>query len=68
MVGLKIANNRLNQSIYSGRPSVLFRDEHRTTNGGDAVIDMGSGGAYNSPMKQQLQVIDETVRIKNINE
>ncbi len=43
-----------------GRPSVLFRDEHRTTNGGDAVIDMGS---YPSPMKQQLQVIDETVRI-----
>lgn len=44
-----------------GRPSVLFRDEHRTTNGGDAVIDMGSGETYNSSIKQQLQVIDETV-------
>jgi hypothetical protein len=44
-----------------GRPSVLFRDDRRTTNGGDAVIDMGSDGMYNSSMKQQLQVIDETV-------
>lgn len=47
---------------YIGRPSVLFRDEQRTTNGGDAVIDMGSEGMYHSSMKQQLQVIDETVR------
>lgn len=44
----------------NGRPSVLFRDEHRTTNGGDAVIDMGSDGVHNSSMKQQLQFIDET--------
>jgi syntaxin 5 len=46
--------------IVNGRPSVLFRDEQRTTNGGDAVIDMGSYGMHNSSMKQQLQVIDET--------
>ncbi len=46
--------------FYLGRPSVLLRDEQRTTNGGDAVIDMGSDGMYNSSMKQ-LQVIDETV-------
>jgi syntaxin 5 len=45
--------------IVNGRPSVLLRDEQRTTNGGDAVIDMGSDGMYNSSMKQ-LQVIDET--------
>jgi syntaxin 5 len=44
----------------NGRPSVLFRDDRRTTNGGDAVIDMGSDGMHNSSMKQQLQVIDET--------
>lgn len=47
--------------INIGRPSVLFRDDSRTTNG-DAVIDMGSDGNYRSPMRQQLQVIDETVR------
>ncbi|CAF1082715.1 unnamed protein product [Rotaria sordida] len=47
-------------SAINGRPSVLFRDEHRTTNGGDAVINMGSDGMYNSSMRQQLQVIDET--------
>lgn len=64
-VGLNISTEHCNQSSYSGRQSVLFRDEHRTTNGGDAVIDMGSGGTYNSPMKQQLQVIDETVRTRN---
>jgi syntaxin 5 len=46
--------------VVNGRTSVLFRDEHRTTNGGDAVIDMGSDGTYHSSMKQQLQVIDET--------
>jgi syntaxin 5 len=45
-----------------GRPSLLLRDEQRMTNGGDAVIDMGSDGMYHSSMKQQLQVIDETVR------
>ena len=49
-------------SVFLGRPSVLLRDEQqRTTNGGDAVIDMGSDGMYHSSMKQQLQVIDETV-------
>ncbi|CAF3827309.1 unnamed protein product [Rotaria magnacalcarata] len=47
-------------SAINGRPSVLFRDESRTTNGGDAVIDMGSDGSRNSSMRQQLQVIDET--------
>ncbi|CAF3593726.1 unnamed protein product [Rotaria socialis] len=47
-------------SAINGRPSVLFRDESRTTNGGDAVIDMGSEGSRNSSMRQQLQVIDET--------
>lgn len=47
-------------TIANGRPSVLFRDEQRMANGGDAVIDMGSDGMYNSSMKQQLQVIDET--------
>ncbi|CAF3024620.1 unnamed protein product, partial [Rotaria sp. Silwood2] len=47
-------------SAINGRPSVLFRDEHRTTNGGDAVINMGSDGMYNPSMRQQLQVIDET--------
>lgn len=50
--------------IANGRPSVLFRDEQRTTTSGDAVIDMGghsnSNGMYNSSMKQQLQMIDET--------
>lgn len=49
--------------ITNGRQSVLFRDEQRTTAGGDAVIDMGgsgSDGMYNSSMKQQLQMIDET--------
>lgn len=45
-----------------GRPSILFHDEHRTNNGGDAVINMGSDTSFNSPMKQQLQMIDETVR------
>ena len=45
----------------SGRPSVLRRDDHRATNGGDAVIDMGSDASFSSSMKQQLQVIDETV-------
>jgi len=47
-------------STTNGRPSVLFRDEHRAVNGGDAVIDMGSDPMHNSSMKQQLQVIDET--------
>ncbi|CAF0839431.1 unnamed protein product [Adineta steineri] len=47
-------------SIANGRPSVLFRDEQRTTSGGDAVIDMGSDGGHHSSMKQQLLAIDET--------
>ncbi|CAF1647458.1 unnamed protein product [Adineta ricciae] len=46
-------------AAINGRPSVLFRDEH-ASNGGDAVINMGSDGMYNSSMKQQLQVVDET--------
>jgi syntaxin 5 len=47
--------------FFIGRPSVLFRDEQRTTNGGHAIIDMGSDGMHHSSMKQQqLQVIDET--------
>ena len=49
--------------VSLGRPSVLFRDDHRATNGGDAVLDLGTDGTFNSSMKQQLQVIDETVRL-----
>lgn len=47
-------------AIANGRPSVLRRDDHRATNGGDAVIDMGSDTTFGSSMKQQLQAIDET--------
>jgi syntaxin 5 len=46
--------------IVNGRRSILTSDENSTSNGGHAVIDMGSDGMYNSSMKQQLQVIDET--------
>lgn len=45
--------------VTNGRPSILFRDDFRSTNGGDAVIDMGSDGTSHSSLKQ-LQVIDET--------
>lgn len=57
-------NNLIYLFIVGNRPSVLFRDEQKMSNGGDAVIDMGSDGMYNSSMKQQLQVIDETVSLK----
>jgi len=46
--------------IVNGRPSVLHRDDQRASNGGDAVIDMGSDTSFNSSFKQQLQVIDAT--------
>jgi hypothetical protein len=52
--------NILSRIFFIGRPSVLYRDDQRTTNGNDTAIDMGSG-MYNPSMKQQLQVIDETV-------
>jgi len=49
-------------TFFSGRPSLLLRDDdHHSTNGGDAIIDMGSDGTFHSSMKQQLQVIDESV-------
>ena len=51
----------LTSPISLGRPSLLLRDDHRATNGGDAVIDLGGDGTFSSSMKQQLQVIDETV-------
>ena len=47
--------------VRLGRPSVLFRDDQRASNGGDAVIDMGADTSFNSSFKQQLQVIDATV-------
>jgi len=46
--------------IANGRPSVLLRDDHQATNGGHAVIDMGSDGMHGHSMQKQLQVIDET--------
>jgi len=46
----------INSYFFLGRPSVLLRDEHHATNGGDAIIDMD-----HASMKQQLQVIDESV-------
>lgn len=48
-------------SDHLGRPSLLLRDDQRASNGGDAVIDMGSETSFNSSVKQQLQVIDATV-------
>jgi hypothetical protein len=52
--------------LIQGRPSVLFRDDQRANNGGDAVIDLGSDATFHSSMKQQLQVIDETVTITSM--
>lgn len=51
---------------HLGRPSVLHRDDQRASNGGDAVIDMGSDTSFNSSFKQQLQVIDATVKYRSI--
>jgi hypothetical protein len=47
--------------FFLGRSSVLFVDDHRATNGSDAIIDMNSAGTLLPSSKQQLQVIDETV-------
>ncbi|CAF2584282.1 unnamed protein product [Rotaria sp. Silwood2] len=48
-------------STRNGRLSVFSIDEHRTTNGGNAIIDIGSDETYYPSMIPQLQVIDETV-------
>lgn len=46
--------------VMNGRSSVLFRDDQRASNGGDAVIEMNADTSFNSSMKQRLEVIDAT--------